>query len=155
VAHVTAAGGNNVYKDRETVDHAAIIVEYESGVKLGFDFCLFGQDTGPQARRMMIIGSEGSMTPENGKVAVRSRKGRAMKLVDVTDSTPEAVTEHAIGSAQDPETYQQYLLFEKTVRAGAPPLVNPEEAKNAIKLVLLAEKSMRTHRIMSWNDLPA
>lgn len=155
VTHVTAAGGNNVYKDRETVDHAAIIVEYESGVKLGFDFCLFGQDTGPQARRMMIIGSEGSMTPENGKVAVRSRKGRAMKLVDVTDSTPKAVTEHAIGSAQDPETYQQYLLFEKTVRAGAPPLVNPEEAKNAIKLVLLAEKSMRTHRIMSWNDLPA
>lgn len=156
VAHVTAAGGNNVYKDRETIDHASIIVEYESGVKLGFDYCLFGQDTGSQARRTVIIGSEGAMTPENGKVAIRSRKNpRAVKYVEAVDNTPKSVTAHEVGSAQDPETYQQYLLFEKTVRDGAPPLVNPEEAKNAIKLVLLAEKSVRTHRIMNWNDLPA
>jgi hypothetical protein len=34
-------------------------------------------------------------------------------------------------------------------------LVSPEAGKTAIKLVLLAEKSLRAHRVMNWNDLPA
>ena len=155
VARVTAAGGNNVYKQRETVDHAAVIVEYESGVKLSFDFCLFGQNVGPTARRMVFIGSEGTMQPENGKVAIRSRKGGAVRYVEVVDKTPKEVTAHEVGSAQDPETYQQYLAFLKSLRTGQAPPVSPEDGKTAIKLVLLAEKSMRTHRIMNWNDLPA
>ena len=155
VARVTAAGGNNVYKQRETVDHAAVIVEYESGVKLSFDFCLFGQNVGPTARRMVFIGSEGTMQPENGKVAIRSRKGGAVRYVEVVDKTPKEVTAHEVGSAQDPETYQQYLAFLKSLRTGQAPPVSPEDGKTAIKLVLLAEKSLRTHRIMNWNDLPA
>jgi len=57
--------------------------------------------------------------------------------------------------AKDPETYEQYLRFEQCVRNGKSPLVSPEEGKAAIKMVLLAEKSIRTHRIMNWNDLPA
>ena len=32
VAYVTATGGNNVFKQRETIDHAAMMVEYESGM---------------------------------------------------------------------------------------------------------------------------
>jgi UDP-N-acetylglucosamine 3-dehydrogenase len=155
VARVTAAGGNNVYKNRETIDHAAVIVEYESGVKLSFDFCLFGQNTGATARRMVFIGSEGSMQVENGKVAIRKRSGGGVRYVEVVDKTPKEITAHEVGSAQDPETYQQYLLFLKSLRTGQAPLVSPEEGKTAIKLVLLAEKSLRTHRIMTWNDLPA
>jgi len=156
VARVTAAGGNNVFKQRETVDHAAVIVEYESGVKLSFDFSLFAPNAGPGSRRMVIIGSDGVMEPEpeKGRVAIRSRGG-AVRYVDVADSTPKEATANAVGSAQDPETYQQYLRLAQSLRTGAPPLVSPETGKTVAKLVLLAEKSLRTHRIMNWSDLPA
>ena len=80
VVRVTAAGGNNVYKDRETVDHVATIIEYASGVKLSFELCLFAPNAGPAARRMVLIGSEGMMYPENGKVAIRKRDGKGGAL---------------------------------------------------------------------------
>jgi predicted dehydrogenase len=155
IARVTAAGGNNVYKDRETIDHAAIIVEYESGAKLSFDFCLFGAG-GAESRRMVIIGDKGVMTPEDGKVVIRSRGKGGVKSYDaVANPSKENFAKVAGASALDNETYKQYLAFEKSVRTGAAPPVSPEAGKTAIKIILLAEKSVRTHRIMNWNDLPA
>ena len=65
------------------MDHAAIIVEYETGAKMSFDFCLFGANAGPQSRRMVIIGSEGVMTPEEGKVAIRKRSGKGVRYIEV------------------------------------------------------------------------
>jgi predicted dehydrogenase len=157
VARVTAAGGNNIFKDRETIDHAAVIIEYENGVKLSFDFSLFAPNAGPTSRRMMIIGSEGVMEPEpdKGRVVIRSRSGAGVRYVAVTDNTPKEATANAVGSAQDPETYQQYLQFAHSVETGAPAFVTPEMGKNVAKLVLLAEKSLRAQRSMTWNDLPA
>ena len=153
---MTAAGGNNVFKQRETVDHAAVMLEYESGVKLSFDFSLFAPNAGPQSRRMVFVGSEGVMEPEpeKNRVAIRSRSGGAVRYVDVADNTPKEATANVVGSAQDPETYQQYLKFAQSLRTGVP-AVSPEMGKTTIKLVLLAEKSLRAHRIMNWSDLPA
>ncbi|MGP8245916.1 MAG: Gfo/Idh/MocA family protein [Bryobacteraceae bacterium] len=157
VVRVMASGGNNVFKQRETADHVATIVEYESGVKLIFELCLFAPNAGPGSRRMVLIGSDGVMEPEpeKSRVAIRSRSGHAVRYVDVVDHTPKAATANEVGSAQDPETYQQYLKFANCLRTGAAPPVSPQDGKTAIKLVLLAEKSWRTHRIMNWNDLPA
>ena len=155
VARVMASGGNNVFKQRETVDHVAAVIEYENGVKLSFELCLFAPNAGPTSRRMVLIGSNGVMTPENGRVAIRSRSGGPPRYVDAVDNTPKEATANGIGSAQDAETYQQYLAFERSLRSGRPPAVSPEDGKTAIKMVLLAEKSLRTHRILTWNDLPA
>lgn len=155
VVRVTASGGNNVYKDRETVDHVAAIVEYASGVKLSFELCLFAANAGPSSRRLVLIGSEGVMYPENGKIAIRKRDGGGVRYVDVVDDTPKSVVGTAVGSAQDPETYKQYQLFAQSLRSGKPPLVGPESAKTTVKIILLAEKSLREHRVLNWNDLPA
>ena len=155
VARVMASGGNNVFRQRETIDNAAVVVEYESGVRLSFDFCLFGQNAGPGSRRMVILGSEGVIQPENGKVAIRKRAGGPARYVEVVDTTPKEATAGSVGSAQDPETYQQYLMFARSLRTGKAPGVGGEDGKTAIKLVLLAEKSLRLHRIMNWSDLPA
>jgi len=95
------------------------------------------------------------MYPEEGRVAIRARSGGGVRYVEVVDNTPKQATANAVGSAQDPETYQQYLLFEQCLRDGKKPLVSPEDGKKAIKLVLLAEKSLRMHQVLTWNDLPA
>lgn len=155
VVRVMASGGNNVYKNRETVDHVAAIVEYASGVKLSFELCLFGQSAGPMSRRMVLIGSDGVMYPENGKVIIRKRDGGGARTVDVPDDTPKSFTAESVGSAHDAETHKQYLLFAESLKASKPPLVGPESAKTTVKIILLAEKSLREHRIMNWNDLPS
>ena len=156
VARVMASGGNSVFKNRETVDHVSAVVEYESGTTLTFELSLFAPHAGPGVgRRLVLIGSEAVMAPENGKIAIRSHKGGAAKIVDVTDNTPKGITANAVGSAMDNETYKQYLAFEKCVRTGEAPPVSPEDGKTAIKMVLLAERSLRTHKVMNWSDLPA
>jgi predicted dehydrogenase len=153
VVRVTASGGNNVYKDRETADHMSAIIEYASGLKFSFELCLFGANTGPQSRRMVLIGSEGAMYPENGKIAVR--KGRDVRYVEANDDTPKAATEKQVGAAQDSETHKQYLQWEQVLRDGKAPFVSLESAKTTMKIILLAEKSWREHRVMNWSDLPA
>jgi len=156
VARVTAMGGNNIYKNRETADHISAIIEYASGVKLSFELCLFGANSGVHSRRMVLIGGDGVMYPENGRIAVRSNKrGGEARYVEVEDNTPKSVVGKEVGSAQDNETYKQYLLFAESLRANKPPLVGPESAKNTIKIILLAEKSFRERRVLNWNDLPA
>lgn len=155
VVRVTAAGGNNVFKDRETVDHVATIIEYASGVKLSFELCLFAPNAGAAARRMVLVGSEGVMYPENGKVAIRKNGVKGVRYVDVVDDAPKSVTENTVGSAQDSETYKQYQLFARSLREGKAPLVGPDSAKATVKIILLAEKSLRQHRVMTWDDLPA
>src|ERR1043166_5530143 len=148
---VMASGGNNIFKGRETIDNAAIVVDYENGARLSFDFCLFGQNAGPTSRRMVLIGTEGTVHPEKGKVAIRKRSGGPVKYIDAVDTAPKEATAAIAGaSAQDPETYQQYLLFAHALRTGRLPPVTPEEGKTAIKLMLLAEKSLRTHQIQPW-----
>ena len=155
VARVMASGGNNVFKQRETIDNAAIVVEYESGVRLSFDFCLFGNNAGPTGRRMVFIGADGVMAREEGsRVSIRKRSGGGVRYIDTKDDAPEAATGN-VGSAQDSETYKQYLQFADNLRTGKTPAVTPEDGKTAIKLMLLAEKSLRSHRIMNWTDLPA
>jgi predicted dehydrogenase len=149
VQRVSAAGGNNVFKDRETVDHVAAIFEYESGVKLSFELCLFTPRGGPMARRMVLIGDQGVMYPENGRVAINRKDTKEVKYVDASEMS-------APGAAKgDRQTYEEYLLFAKTVRQSKPPLVSAEAAKDVVKMVLLAEKSLREHRMMNWTDLPA
>jgi predicted dehydrogenase len=155
VARVMASGGNNVYKDRETVDHVAATFEYESGVKLSIELCLFAANAGSEARKMVLVGSDGVMYPEDGRIAIRKRGANNVRYVEVTDPTPKSVTAKAAGSAADNETYRQYLQFAESLREGKAPLVGPESAKAVVKMVLLAEKSLRDHRVMSWNDLPA
>ncbi len=147
VRRVMATGGNNLYKDRETIDHAGLLIEYENGVKFSFDFCLFGQNVGPASRRTVLIGSEGSMQPENGKVAIRKRSGGPAQYFDLTPSDPRVT--------QDPEAYHQLLAFAESVRTRKAPFVGPDSGKQAVKIMLLAEKSVREHRVMDWNDLPA
>jgi hypothetical protein len=87
------------------------------------------------------------MFPENEKIAVRKREGGVARYVDVTE--PEAKV------AVDRETYYQYQTFAKNLRSGTPPAVGAEAGKLAAKIMLLAERSLREHRITKWTDLPA
>ena len=61
----------------------------------------------------------------------------------------------AAGSDHDIGTDLMYREFAESLRTGKRPLVDGEEAKKVLKIALLAEKSIRERRIVTWNDLPA
>ena len=156
VTRIYASGGNNVYKDRETIDHAGLVIDYESGVKMTFNFCLYGNNAGTNvARQMVVVGASGIMQPEGKQVTIRKQTGGAAKVFDTKDTTPDVVSARNVGPDQDAGTFREYVAFANSIRTGAKPYVSGQVGKEAIKIALLAEKSLRERRIMSWNDLPA
>jgi predicted dehydrogenase len=157
VARVYASGGNNVYKDRETIDHAGIVIDYEDGVKFTFNFCLFGPNSGPVARQMVLVGTKGVMETGGHDAILVGRTGArgGMQTVDPAGAAPSATTEPQGGPGAEVPTYREYLAFAHSIRTGEKPLTDGQVGKEAIKISLLAEKSLRERRPLSWNDLPA
>ena len=156
VARVYASGGNNIYKDRETIDHAGIVIDYENGVKFTFNFCLFGQNAGSVARQMVLAGTKGVMeTGGRDAILIGANAGRGMQTIEPGNASPSDATAPVGGPGQEVPTYREYLAFAHSVRTGEKPLVSGQVGKEAIKISLLAEKSLRERRPVNWNDLPA
>jgi predicted dehydrogenase len=153
VARVYAAGGNSVLKERDTIDHAAITIEYENGVKVDFGFCLFAPNSGPSGREIIVIGSEGTMQPVAGKIALRKRTGGDPTMIDPKDSTPAAVGSRPVGKDEDSGSYRQLLAFVDSIRTGRPPFCSGEVGREAMRISLLAEKSVRERRVVGWGEL--
>ena len=104
---------------------------------------------------MILTGTKAIMQPEAKQVSIRKQTGGPAKMIDPKDSAPSIITARDAGPDQDTGTYREYLAFANSIRTGAKPLVNGQVGKEAIKISLLAEKSLREKRIVSWNDLPA
>ena len=147
VARIYASGGNSVLTGRETIDHAGIVIDYENGVKFTFNFSLFARNAGPISRHMVLVGTEGILQPEHDKISIRRQSGSDAKLLDANVD--------ASGAKQAEATYREYIAFAHSLRTGEKPMVSGTVGKEAIKISLLAEKSLRERRIVSWNDLPA
>ncbi len=156
VMRVYASGGNNVYKDRETIDHAGLVIDYESGVKFTFNFCLYGNNASRAVSRLMVLtGTSGIMQPEERQISIRRQSGGQARMIDPKDAAPDVIKERNVGPDQDTGTWREYIAFANSIRTGAKPLTSGQVGKEAIKISLLAEKSLREGRIVSWNDLPA
>jgi predicted dehydrogenase len=104
---------------------------------------------------MVLTGTSGIMQPEGKQVSIRHQTGGAAKLVETRDTVPSVVTARDVGPDQDLGTLREYQAFANSIRSGEKPLVSGQVGKEAIKIALLAEKSLRERRIVSWNDLPA
>lgn len=150
VARVFATGGNNVFKQRQTIDHAGVLIDYENGVKVSFGFCLFAPNAGPSGRQMVLIGSDGVLEKEAARISIRKSHGKGVRYVELPQETVDP-----IAAKRDPDTYQLYLTFAESLRTGKPPAIGGEAGKIAMKISLLAEMSLRERRPLNWTDLPA
>jgi predicted dehydrogenase len=154
IRRVYASGGNNVLTARETIDHADVVVDYANGTKVGFEFCIFSPGAGPAARRMTLIGTEGNLQMESNKLTLR-KKGAGATQIEVQDRPPDFLGGPALGPDPDIGTYREYIAFAKSIRTGDRPFCSGDTAKQVLKIALLAEKSLRSGKIMSWTDVPA
>jgi predicted dehydrogenase len=152
VARVFATGGNNVLKDRDTIDHAALAIEYENGVKVDFGFCIFAPNSGPSGREMVVIGTEGNLQQAGNRIALRKRSGGEPTLIDPRDTTPAAVGARPVGKDEDSGSYRQLAAFVESIWTGRKPFCEGAVGRDAIQISLLAEKSIRERRVVGWGE---
>jgi predicted dehydrogenase len=142
---VYAAGGNAVWKDRETLDHASIVADYENGLKLQLGFSLFAAPAGPSERALILIGTQGVIHVEAGKITLR-KQGAEPRDVEFPSDEPKSLLQQQIGRDLDIGTYRQALAFLDSIRTGRKPLCDGHAGAEAVRCSLLAEQSVRQRR---------
>ncbi|HUV14019.1 MAG TPA: Gfo/Idh/MocA family oxidoreductase, partial [Acidobacteriota bacterium] len=137
---ISAFGGHNVWMDRETIDHAGLLVEYANGAKATYGMALYS--VGYRAP-WLIIGDAGQMLVEAQSVTVQ--KG------DVTNSIDSPRFEDSKEVIELPGgngTKLQYDHFVKAIRGEAKPYPDWRIAYNAMMVGIQGESVIRDEKTL-------
>jgi predicted dehydrogenase len=150
---VYASGGNAVFLDRETLDHAAVVVDYKTGVKMQFGFTLLSG--GVREDPVLIVGDKGTIHMEQDRILLRKRTGKDVQVIPVSEAdTPDAGNNPAL-KGQGQANYLSMKSFVDNVIAGRKPALDGRVGKQALRIPLLAQKSIDERRIVHDSELPA
>lgn len=157
---IQAQGGNSVWLDRETIDHAGILVEYANGVRLNFGFSIFTPGTDDHAL-LRIYGNEGELTfaMEDDKQYVVTQRYRGKPertevphLLPEEESAWKAVPSARLGSDSGASTYREHKAFLGSVATHSLVFSDGKVGLEAVHLSLAAEHSLRTGDVVDWQD---
>jgi predicted dehydrogenase len=163
-SRIQAAGGNNVFKDRETIDNAGLLIDFSNGVRCTFSYTIFSPDV-PDDRAIRLFGSKGEMTwgigaaeelqgTGNSVIVVVPYHGKTQKVL-VPRLTPEEETswkEDAGAASTDVESLREHKAFLESILQSKPVFADGHVGKDAIHISLAAERSVRSGRIFGWNE---
>ena len=153
---VFASGGaavhQRIFGTRSTIaDHAAVVVEYESGCRASYELCMFAgapdeveYGLGPHIREIGVIGSGGMLRTEGfdlgrSKIEQRWPHNHETVLHDVPgDPPPEERTPHNQTGAGI------FYEFHECLTTGRPPFPDGAVGRGALAVALAAEQSMAT-----------
>jgi predicted dehydrogenase len=80
--------------------------------------------------------------------------GGLAQTIQASDYSPLGGSK-PIGTDEDAGTQREWLAFLESVRTGKQPIASGHVGKEAIRIPLMAEKSIRERRIVNYADLPA
>lgn len=163
-SRIQAAGGNNVFKDRETIDNAGLLIDFSNGVRCTFSYTIFSPAV-PDNRAIRLLGSKGEMTwgvgaaeelrgTGNSEIMVVPYHGKTQKVI-VPRLTPEEQTswkEEAGAVSTDVESLREHKAFLASIHHDTPVFADGQVGKDAIHISLAAERSLRSGRIFAWNE---
>ncbi len=161
---VQAIGGNNVLKDRQTIDNAGLLINFSNGLRCVFSYTIYSPGV-PDNRTLRLLGTKGEMTwgigtaeemrgTGNAEIVVIPYSGKAEKVV-VPRLTPEERAswhEEAGGVSTDVESLREHIAFLASVTKGAPVFADGQVGKDAAHISLAAERSLRTGRVFPWSE---
>lgn len=154
---IEAQGGNNVYRDRETIDNAGLLIRFANGVKCTFAFAMFTPDL-TNGVMLRLLGSKGDMSVESDGekefVVVHHYVGGTDRI-PVPYVRPEEEElwkgSRAVGDYHL-ATYREHKAFMNSVLKGAQPFVDGQVGRDAAHISLAAERSLRTGRPVRWDE---
>ena len=164
---IQAQGGNNVYRDRETIDNAGLLIEFANQVRCNFGFSLFTPGT-PDNLVMRFYGSKAEMTfrresdmqyvflkPYHGPVETIEVPYFQPDEKHVWESMMQGPHPDGMGNDNDISTYRVHREFLKSLETGAAPFSDGAVGRDAIHIALAAEHSLRKGQIVAWEGADA
>jgi len=138
---VYASGGRNVYRDRETIDNASVILDYPGGVRATHGLSMFT----PHQQRFSILGASGWLDlQERDKILVYGRTGKLEETLSVPSRTE--LGDHA-------GTNELYESFFRAIRKGEKPFADATVGLYSVAVGLAAERSIAEKRPIALRSL--
>jgi predicted dehydrogenase len=149
---VSAHGGTNVLTDREILDNAQVLVEYEGGRRASLELCLFAPHGGDC--EIGAAGDKGRIDTRNQALElVHHRFGppdrTVMRIADEGDSAHFTDSSGRIDRGIRP----QLEHFVECVREGRVPLNDGASARLAVAVCLAAQESIRRRETVWLEEL--
>lgn len=144
---VSAMGGRGMFTDRETIDHANILVQYANDVQLNVSLCMFSNNHRFKGRYMGLIGELATLDLDNaltGCVLYR-HDGTTERFDNVEPITPPGY--HA-GKA----SLRQLDSFIDCLESRTAPLADAKIGRDSVAVAQAAEQAIREQRVV---EVPA
>ncbi|MEX2579732.1 MAG: Gfo/Idh/MocA family oxidoreductase [Verrucomicrobiales bacterium] len=149
---VSAHGGTNVLTDREILDNAQVLIEYEGGRRATLELCLFAPHGGD-----CEIGACGPL----GRI---DTKNQALELLhhrfDIPDRTRTLVADEGDAAnfvdssgRVDRGIKPELVHFVECVREGKRPLNDGASAKMAVAVCLAAQESIKRRESVTMEEI--
>lgn len=149
---VSAFGGRDVLTDRELLDNAQVLVEYDGGRRAVLEICLFAPVGGDC--EIGIVGTNGRIDTRNQAIhlSYHGFEPREHFEEQVPDADDEAGFRDASGRV-DRGIKAELAHFLDCCRTGAKPLNSGESAKQNVAICLAAQQAIRTGQVVNISDL--
>ncbi len=148
---VSAFGGREVLTDRELLDSAQVLVEYEGGRRAVLEICLFAPVGGDC--EIGIVGTNGRIDTRNQAIHLSHHRFDPCEHIQeqVPDADDEAGFRDASGRV-DRGIKAELAHFLDCCRTGAKPLNSGESAKQNVAICLAAQEAIRTGQVVNMVD---
>lgn len=156
---IYAQGGKCVFKDRDLIDQAGILIEFGNGAKVNYVYSTF--TPGGYDEILRVWGTKAEMSYSGswyhnegkGEILITRYEPRAKKeRIPFAYLRPDEKSWDD-GKPFDIATAREHKEFLASVTKGAPVFCNGQVARDITHLCLAAERSVRTGRVLSWDEV--
>lgn len=149
---VSAHGGTNVLTDREILDNAQVLIEYEGGRRASLDLCLFAPQGGDC--EFGVCGAKGRIDTCNQALSLSLQRFDGSPAETSVVREPDDAANFVDGSGRvDRGIGAQLEHFIHCVRVGRKPLNDGLAARRAVQVCLAAQESIRRKECVTFAEL--
>ncbi len=148
---VSAHGGTNVLTDREGLDNAQVLIEYEGGRRASLELCLFAPKGGEC--EIGVCGDQGRIDTRNQALELTyhpfdERAAEQLVISDVGDAANFVDSSGRVDRGIGP----QLEHFIDCVRTGKTPLNDGPSARLAVAVCLAAQESIKRRESVEMSE---
>lgn len=149
---VSAFGGKNVLLDRELIDNAQVLVEFEGGRRAVLEICLFAPSGGDC--EIGVVGSGGRIDTKNQAIQLDYHRFDPAEHTSETvpDPDDEAGFKDASGRV-DRGIKAELVHFLHCCESGAMPLNSGESARWNVAVSLAAQESINRGEVVTIEEI--
>jgi len=139
---VSAFGGTDVLTDRDILDNAQVLVEYEGGRRAVLEICLFAPSGGDC--EIGIVGPGGRIDTQNQAIHLSYHRFDPPEHTEETVPDPDEARFTDASGRVDRGIKAELEHFLNCCRTGAQPLNNGRSARQSVAICLAAQESIGT-----------